>query len=250
VGINAYATPNTLFGCLNDVNDVKAEIVSSCGFNSAQITTIVDDAATASTIKTQLNQAVQQLKSGDRFLFWFSGHGSQLTSGDASTDVICPIDFDGTASTSVTVQDFHSAFSRIPAGVTAFWGSDSCHSGDLERDFYLRGVPRLFRMPSGKAAPVTGTVTRLRDISDSLPAIALLSGCHSDQTSADALINNRYNGAFTYYFLNQLQQPGGLQCSLTRLVPLVQAAISAGGYTQVPQLSGPSAEVVKTFLGP
>jgi hypothetical protein len=249
VGINRYPYPNVLHGCINDVNDVKAELVHALNFAPGNIVLVQDREATAEGIKAALNHAVTGLNAGDRFLFWYSGHGSQLVDGDAATDVICPVDFDGTAATSVTVQDFHDAFSKIPAGVVAVWGSDSCHSGDLEKDFYSHGVPKMFRRdPAAHPRRIAAHVRTFKDISAQLPNIALISGCRSDQTSADAYINGRYNGAFTYYALQTLRAPGGLSLLLTPFVTQVHTALESAHYAQMPQLSGPPSEVARRFM--
>jgi metacaspase-1 len=254
VGINDYPYPNKLEGCVNDITDVKAELVGPLNFSGGKIATLHDAQATASNIKTALDDSISQLKDGDRFLFWYSGHGAQLTEGDARTDVICPIDFTFTPATSVTVDDFHRAFAKIPKGVRAAWGSDSCHSGDLEKDVRRKGYPKLFRAePSVLAKVYTTTPMKFKGfkgISNKLPNIALIAGCHSNETSADALIDGRYNGAFTYYFLKQLKISGALNVSLEKLIPGVREALRSAEYTQVPELSGPPSVVAKPFLVP
>lgn len=267
VGINAYGGANTLRGCINDVNDVKAFITANCNFAADAVTLLLDADATAANIKQSLRTTVNGLANGDRLLFWYSGHGAQLTDGDIATDVICPVDFDFTADKSVTVQDFHDIFSALPAGVDAVWCSDSCHSGDLEGKPSAnaapadagaapadagnadagKGMARSFIGPNGPQAHVAGRA--FREISDSMPNIALISGCQSDQTSADATFNDRPNGAFTYYMLQCLNAQGGLQAALTALVPQVVAALHNNQYDQVPELSGPTAEVNLSFLG-
>jgi len=250
VGINNYPYPNQLHGCINDINDIEAELVNALGFKPANIVKLSDDAATADAIRSKLKDVVSQLKDRDRFLFWYSGHGQQLVNGDPSTDVICPVDFDFTPVKSVTVDDFHNIFSQIPATVAANWGSDSCHSGNLERDLYKMGKPKMFqRSPTVPKVVVTPSRFKgFRDISAALPNIVLISGCRSDQTSADANINGRYNGAFTYYFIQTIRAPAGLKTSLSDLVPKVQAALVAAGYDQIPQLSGTPTAVSSTFL--
>jgi len=250
VGINLYPYPNELRGCIDDINDIEAELVNAVGYTPANIVKCLDTNATADNIRSALNDSVSKLGGGDRFLFWYSGHGAQLVDGDPSTDVICPVDFNFTPATSVTVDDFHNVFSRIPADVEAVWGSDSCHSGDLEKDFYRKGVPKRFRRDP-KTPQVTVKPSKFRgfkEISAALPNIALISGCRSDQTSADAYINGRYNGAFTYYFIQILRSPNGLKTPLSDLVPKVQAALQAADYEQIPQLSGTPSIVGRPFL--
>lgn len=245
VGINAYPFPNVLHGCLNDISDISEELISKYQFNSEDITTIEDTEATATNIKENLISCVSKLISGDKFLFWYSGHGAQLTQGDISTDVICPVDFDFTPATSVTVDDFHNIFSKIPDGVVAAWGSDSCHSGDLEKDFYRLGAPKQFYSP--RARVLTKKERTFKDVCSSLPNISLLAGCQSSQTSADAYINNRFNGAFTYFFLQKLNS-SDTETPLEKLVPQVSIALHAAGYTQTPQLSGLESNLSKPFL--
>ncbi len=147
VGINQYPYPNALNGCLNDVSLIEAEIENALGFPRSGIQKLLDTSATANAIRNTLREAVSQLHEGDKFLFWYSGHGAQLVDGDIATDVICPVDFEFTPETSVTVSDFHAIFAGIPAGVIAVWGSDSCHSGDLLKDRYNKGVPKQYRWP-------------------------------------------------------------------------------------------------------
>ncbi|HEY6873210.1 MAG TPA: caspase family protein [Geobacteraceae bacterium] len=250
VGINRYPYPNALNGCVNDINDIEAELLNALGFAPENIVTLLDADATADAIRSALKDAVSKLTKGDRFLFWYSGHGAQLVDGDVATDVICPVNFDFTPETSVTVSDFHNVFSQIPTSVTADWGSDSCHSGDLERDFYRKGVPKVFRRNPATVHVATAPTkfARFKDVSATLPNIALISGCRSDQTSADAFIDGRYNGAFSYYFIQTLRSPAGLKTSLTELVPEVQAALHNAGYDQIPQLSGPPSQVDRAFL--
>lgn len=75
----------------------------------------------------------------------------------------------------------------------------------------------------------------------------LFSGCKSDQTSADAFINGRYNGALSYYLINEFKKnPKGSASS-------VHAAtvndIKAGGYAQIPQLEGPAERISASVFG-
>lgn len=246
VGINAYPFPNVLHGCVNDALDISSELENHFQFQSSHITMITDEVATAENIKNTLSGVVNGLVAGDNFVFWYSGHGAQLINGNAGTDVICPVDFNFTPETSVTVDDFHEIFSKIPNGVIAAWGSDSCHSGDLEKDFYHLGAPKQFYGARPQAKPKSAR--KFKDISASLPNITLLAGCESSQTSADADINSRYNGAFTYFFLKQLNLPNGTTVQLQELMSEVSSALHRAGYPQSPQLSGRPSGTDKPFL--
>lgn len=65
----------------------------------------------------------------------------------------------------------------------------------------------------------------------------LISGCRSDQTSADALINGRYNGALTCYLATAMRLMQGK--SIREVHALARKSILDAGYTQDSQLEGP-----------
>lgn len=249
VGIDAYPFPNALNGCLNDIQDVRAELVNALEFPPAGTVLLTDASATAGAIKAALEEAARSLGSGDRFLFWFSGHGAQVAEGDATTEVLCPVDFDFTGDASVSVGDLRRVFGGIPSGAAVVWGSDTCHSGDLEKGFHGYGVPRQFRRdPAGiRAFPPGEAPRRMKEIPAALPNVALVSGCRCDQTSTEAFIDGRCNGAMTHYFLQALRSPGGLALPLATLVLSTQMALKAAGYGQIPQLSGPPSEIARPF---
>jgi hypothetical protein len=66
---------------------------------------------------------------------------------------------------------------------------------------------------------------------------ALLSGCASHQLSADAYINNRFNGAFTHYLIKNLSQYGQ-EVSMQDIVKYVNIDLMDNDYNQNPQSEG------------
>lgn len=140
VGINAYPG-NELQGCINDVTDMADFLVSHCGFDEDEIRLLADGRATTSAILDRLNWLVDGAKAGDRLVFHYSGHGAQFPIRDPNGKVtridecICPVDFDWTEEHAIRDKEFHKIFSALHKGVDLTWVSDSCHSGDLARDF-------------------------------------------------------------------------------------------------------------------
>lgn len=63
----------------------------------------------------------------------------------------------------------------------------------------------------------------------------LWAGCKDNQTSADAYINNSYNGAFTYFFCKHMRASGG-SLSRNELLRRVRQSLQHNGYSQIPQL--------------
>jgi hypothetical protein len=66
---------------------------------------------------------------------------------------------------------------------------------------------------------------------------ALLSACASHELSADAIINNRFNGAFTYYLIQNLKLYGADK-SMQEIVGYVNVDLNKNGYDQNPQTEG------------
>jgi hypothetical protein len=214
----------------------------------------VDDRATTDNIRERLLWLVKGSAAGDRLFFHYSGHGTIFPFRDATGEVtsqhdaICPVDFDWTRAHALIDDDLRKTFDNAAQGAYFIFVSDSCNSGDLTRAF-RRYRPR-FLMPPADIA------WRLRTATDkSLPVepiihdrCALVSGCRSDQESADAVFGGRYNGALTYYLLRALNGPNGRNMPLTQLVQTVGSLLAANGYNQEPQLRGPDLIISKKFL--
>ena len=77
----------------------------------------------------------------------------------------------------------------------------------------------------------------------------LISGCQSHQTSADAWIHNKYQGAATF-FLNHELQKARYKLDYETLVERMNQKLEQYGYTQRPELNGASDLFSKKFLEP
>ena len=77
---------------------------------------------------------------------------------------------------------------------------------------------------------------------------AFISGCQTEETSADAIFGDRYNGALTYYLLQELEAPAGLEQNLISIIGNVGRALRSNGYSQHPQLHGSPEICAKPFL--
>lgn len=75
---------------------------------------------------------------------------------------------------------------------------------------------------------------------------ALVSGCRSDQTSADAFIEGRYTGAMTYNLVKAVR--GNTGKPLQEVHAAARLAIVSGGFTQESQLEGPADLLGKTIF--
>jgi hypothetical protein len=256
VGINAYPAPNELNGCINDIDDMTAYLTTQRGFQRKAIKRIIDAQATTAKVLAALDRFATSLKPGDRALFHYSGHGAQMptrTAGeiDGLDEVICPVDFDWSDEHAIRDDDFNRIMSKVPAGVEFVWVSDSCHSASLERAELVKGQKAREIRPTGELA---FEIRRARErgvpvrklTAPSKLNVALISGCKSDQTSADAEIGGRYNGAATYFLLREIK--AAPDRPLTELIPAVNKALRDAHYSQRPQLAGSKDVRGRAFL--
>lgn len=258
VGINKYPGA-PLYGCVNDITDMATYLMASCKFAPTAIKSLKDSAATTTAILSGLQWLVTGAKAGDRLFFHYSGHGAQVPTKtpagevDGLDEVICPVDFDWSDRRLIRDKQFRTLFSTIPAGIEFVWLSDSCHSGDLSKGLLPPKMNRRVMPLPGEGHPIHGDLAKARAVHRTKKAAApvafngaLISGCKSDQTSADAYINGRYNGACTYYLLQELRKTP--KAKLSDVVARMDASIKAAGYDQIPGIEGAPTVQSRAFL--
>jgi hypothetical protein len=246
VGINAYPNPNNnLRGCINDIVDMEYFITTKNKvYAKENIKTLTDSRATKKGILDHLNWLLLGANAGDQLLFHYSGHGAQLPSKghafekDGLDEIICPYDFSDAdaAKTAISDKEFAKIFATVPKGVHFVWISDSCHSEDLSRKQHITPDTRFRRFNHEPQQSVTMPAASLSAAPIPLHG-ALLSGCASHQLSADAYINNRFNGAFTHYLIKNLSQYGQDE-SMQDIVKYVNIDLMENDYDQNPQSEG------------
>jgi hypothetical protein len=247
IGINKYPDPrNELRGCVNDILDMEHFITESNKvYRRENIKKLTDKDATKKGIVTQIKWLVEGVQPGDQILLHYSGHGAQVPTingnveKDGLDEVICPYDFNGSNDTILRDKEFAQLFAGIPKGVHFIWISDSCHAEDLSRDPLLpwEGQYRYFIGANKENYEVNGTLPPITSPITTPLNGALLSACKSFELSADAFINNRYNGAFTHYLIKNLMEYGNDK-PMDLIIQLVNADLRHNGYDQNPQTEG------------
>jgi hypothetical protein len=263
VGINKYPdSQNELRGCINDILDMEHLIAETNKvYDKQNIKKLTDRDATKKGIVTQLKWLLEGAEPGDQLLFHYSGHGAQAPTLNATIEpdgldeIICPYDFDGSNNTTLRDKEFAQLFAGIPKGVHFVWISDSCHAEDLSRDLQMPGEPQ-YRYFNGmmqigmkhERKENEGRINEVNELStfetyDASTIItaplngALLSACASHELSADAYIDNRFNGAFTHYLIKNLLQYSDSK-SMQAIVQLVNIDLDKNGYDQNPESEG------------
>ena len=78
--------------------------------------------------------------------------------------------------------------------------------------------------------------------------VGLISGCKSNQTSADAYFDGKYNGALTYYLLQVLEQEKTHKKSIKTIVAEVNKKLVENNFSQQPQTEGNTSILNQAFL--
>lgn len=229
VAINSYNVA-PLRGCVNDSNNVLA-LCNALGYQTQQL---IELAATKQNIMTSLYQASKELVAGDKFIFHYSGHGSQIpcndgTETDGLTEILCPIDLinpNGSwNNTFIMDNELNEVFSQFAEGVEIECLLDCCHSGTATRELKPNVAYRYISagVLSEKPVVIKSSLAPAREV-------ICWSGCKDEQTSADAFIDGTYQGAFTAALLKTTGTRRERYAALT-------AILKQAGFSQEPQLT-------------
>ncbi len=135
VGIDQYAPPNQLGGCVNDAR-LWAKTLAGLGFRSNVLT---DGEATREGMLAALGNLVGGAEAGDVLVFQYAGHGTQVRDLDGDEDddgkdeSLCPVDIDDGAY--LIDDDLWDVFGELADGVNLTVFLDCCHSGTSTRTF-------------------------------------------------------------------------------------------------------------------
>ena len=250
VGINDYPIAGMdLKGCVNDAKAWSALLRKQYDFTSADVSVLLDKAATHRHVTDGLKALLAGAKSGDVLVFTNSSHGTYVADegsdeADHYDEAMCPYDCKKEL---LTDDELRTLFADIPRGVRFTIVSDSCHSGSVTRaavgaatpdDRRVRFLnPRNLRQPEiddvrHKAAPKRPEVHPESEMKE-----LLLSGCRSNQYSYDASFGRKYHGAMSWYAL-QVIKDAGYRLTYTALTKKLRDALAESNYDQEPQLEG------------
>lgn len=271
VGINHYRIPgNDLRGCVNDIRDMKRTLKKYFGYAEADIRTLLDAEATTAAMRSGIQKLVKGVKRGDTLVFHYSGHGANVPDDDGDEadhrdEILCPTDLDWKD----PLRDdwLRKTFDKLPAGAQLTVVMDCCHSGTNTRALFSPDEPSIPRyLPNpwdimaeesgrrlrgkvrGELRRSTRAKRRKKDVvAADIPEV-LIAGCRDTQTSADAYINGRYNGALTWGIVRVIERANG-KLTNRQLQNRVRALLREEDYDQVPQLEGRKPVFDMPFLG-
>ena len=134
-GINNYQTITDLRGCLNDVDNIFEVLTEVYNFKPAQIHKLLDSQVTKKAIKREFDWLFDGVKTGDRLVFHFSGHGSYIPDengdeSDGKDEITCLYDMDFyNSETYMRDDEWQEIIQQLPEDVNLTFILDNCHSG-------------------------------------------------------------------------------------------------------------------------
>lgn len=140
VGINDYSAPiSPLEGCVNDVF-LMSSVLQQCGFEPEGIRTVLNERATAKGILDRMEWLLEDAKSGDELIFYFSGHGARYPEynaydePDRFIECLVTADFDWSRDRCIKDRDIVEIYSQLPYDCRFVMVVDACHSGGIHKD--------------------------------------------------------------------------------------------------------------------
>lgn len=234
IGINYKGTSSELNGCINDVKSLKNHLMKRKKYKNTNIITMTDDSPskyipTKHNIQKQLRWLVNYSKKYKnrkvKIFVSYSGHGSNLRdrSGDeldGRDEVLCPLDYDKNG---FITDDYLKKYfvDRLPRNAKVAMLVDACHSGtvlDLKYNYLL----------DSKGTKIVYDTLKIPKCK-----FVMLSGSTDAQTSSDAYIDKKFQGAMTASYLKNYNK----NISYKSLVKKMRYWLKKNGFSQIPQLS-------------
>jgi len=225
VGINYNNTNIQLNGCINDVNNLKKYLINKHRLQN-KVCILTDNTIlkpTKAIILKKYKDLLTNSKSGDTIFFTYSGHGSYIN--DLNNDELdgkdeLLVSIDNYIITDDELKDITDKY--LPNNVRLFLLFDCCHSGTL------MDLKYNYLSKNNYSEIVTNNSLETKS------NVYLISGCRDDQTSMEAYIKRKIQGAMTHAFLNVIKKNKNL--SWKTLLLKMRNQLSKK-FTQVPQLS-------------
>ena len=198
-----------------------------CKLNNSNVCLLTDNTKLKPNRETILKKYKDLLinsNRGDLLIFTYAGHGyytrdRNRDEKDRKDELLITSDFK-----SIKDDELKNILDKyLPAGVKVFILFDCCNSGTLMdlRYNYLSTNNYNKIIVNNKCAETKGEVY-------------FISGCKDNQESADAYINNQYQGAMSWAFVKTISEKNNLTW---KTLLLNMRTLLKSQFTQIPQLS-------------
>ena len=225
IGINYFGTDNELYGCVNDTNSIKS-LISSYNFQKISILTDNNEKKpTRNNILEEFKNLLINSQSGDVLLFFYSGHGSYILDKNnnektGKDQLIVPCDLN-----EILDDELKNIIQlNLKKDVTLIALFDCCHSGSI-LDLKYQYMDSLDK----------NNFTENINETETNGNVIMISGCSDVQTSADATINNKNQGAMTWAFLEAFKSEQNI--TWRNLLIKMRSLLKQSKFSQLPQLT-------------
>ena len=207
VGINQYyvkpgvKSNSRLQGCINDAMSVKAFLKNRFAFKNENITMLTDEQASSTSVLNAFEAIRQKCRTGDAFVFYFSGHGVWMTN-DNQNKLDIPVKegmnqamvmsnmYAENLNALITDAKLKKIFNRfVDKKVVVTSLIDCCFSGKLVMGFSLeRKNPYSFYPPSDveKSLGFDDVIDAMKD-----NCLGQVNGCINDSIIANFVNDNQ-----------------------------------------------------------
>lgn len=248
IGIDYINTSSQLYGCINDVSNVKSVLTEHYDYDPNNITVLTDRTErkpTRDNILTELYELILKSHREDvtDIFIGYSGHGTRTrdTSGDEKDgydEMIVPLDFK-------LIRDDHlyRIIQLLNYNCRCFCLFDSCHSGSV-LDLGYQVTPAtpnedgiLVSTSDNSPSPTQDKVQK--ETEDGFPSI-MISGCKDNQYSQECWVG-QIQGAMTTAFLFLLQEYE-YDISYEKMIYEMNKLLKVYAFSQIPILSSSSSK--------
>jgi hypothetical protein len=228
IGINYIGTNNELYGCINDTNSINSLISN---YNFKKISILTDNTVkkpNRNNILAEFKNLLINSQSGDVLLLFYSGHGSYILDKNnnektGNDQLIVPCDLNG-----IIDDELKNIIQlNLKKDVTLIALFDCCHSGSI-LDLKYQYMDSLDKNNFTENVNETETVGN----------VIMISGCNDLQTSSDAYINNKNQGAMTWAFLEAFKSQENI--TWRNLLIKMRDLLKNSSFSQLPQLTSGS----------
>jgi metacaspase-1 len=238
IGINYVGMNGELRGCINDTEKIIDFLKSRCGYSDSNIVILTDDTdikPTKNNILNAIDNFVAKANSENIKELWFSysGHGTYTSNygedseKDNKDEALVPLDYN--QSGIITDDVLNSRLVRsLHKEANLFSIIDACHSGTS------LDLPFIYRCDSNNIEEHGIEEHGIEE--ENVASVCKISGCRDNQTSADAFINSKFQGALTFTFIKTLND---FRYNMTpkQIISRMKNFIIQNGYTQIPTLA-------------
>lgn len=238
IGLNYQETNSPLYGCWNDVENMR-NTLQKIGYTN--ITIMTDEVKNQRTslypnrtnFLRQFENFIVQSKPKDTLFFYFSGHGGQTRDlnrdeKDGKDETLFVRSDNHIRSLSPIIDDIlRSIINRMSNFTKLRCILDCCHSGTAMDLPYRWIINRSY----------------FQESLASIKNVLMISGCEDKDYSSEIVIDDKPRGALSTFLLPLIEQENK-KARWLDLIYKIQDDLKNNGYSQIPQCSFTSIQIL------